>query len=1300
MLKKYRKILSSLLILSLFVQMIIPTEIHAIEDVPIVSTEIETDKIKEDSKEPLQVDLPDDKKNDTDEAIRPKDNLLGLNIAHKAYLNKNKKLLTERFSGEISLSPSSDGALKDYIIKIKIPKAYLDENRIPTIEAGNLGMGQDAVSVQIENVGIVDDNYVLKVNLLQMPDAIQMSFTYGFSLIPRLTPENFTVTPTISFYEKQDNQSILIKELSDVSFKVKYHPVVDFDKSIMQHDENYDRTYRDALHLLPYAGTNENGFLSAKIEELKEIPFYYSFSTTAKDSSANEIRDEDNEAVFANRQSYGDGLKNTRFAEQIKLIEKLSYTGSDGKKYKAYFDSASNPGWELQADGETIVYTANAQGNVSADQIIYKQPVVLRLKFPEAPVVRPESIGNATLLSNRVIAEIIPRNYDAQLEQIQIIQDEILFKFFADNFNLSGVFIKGNLEAQHKRVFLGFTHSDDANTRFVLKLNNISGQDMKKLVIEDYDFDEVFYLRKLILKNTSTAQSGAQLSDIESIKLLYDDKTEKNISLPAKLSAKNEPIPLDTEVEHAILSQMGKVLRQEKTRELAKQELKNIPAASKLVITMKDDFVLQKGQTMEFEVQMGIRNPFAFMLSQQVKDRWESVDIHGNPLERFDKPIDNSQRGTILSTEAFNCGKVRFNVDGLNARQEITSKSHVRFSGQQSTISIQKSNVAKNPDNSKDYVVGSKVLYRVNVDLSSVKPDVVFQDAYFVDLLPEGLEVLSIFHNDHIFKEHTKNRKQLFNEVFGFERYNSSETNLPKNLQIVPNYRNTGRTAIILKVQKALAVDKLLNHSRGVGFAMECRITETASAENTNEVYFTSNNLEEIFQHVNTNRSSKVQTFDLIYPLGDKYTEALMAKSSFDLQISNSIIAEKFISLDKNEWVKGKIQTEFDKPFYYKIRLTNKTNKLSDLVIYDVFPKTDDKNYNNQTNRQSQFSNQLHGKVEFSAETERIFDVFYLDKAPNFDANAGVKDANWKSAAQMGSDYGKVQAIKIQIKPGKQLRKEQYEFVIPMKAPGKEENLYEKEATNNFVILYKEKTGGLSNSVSNILPPKMKPVEKIDIKVIKEWSGKKGEYASVRLFGNHIEMANIVLSEDNDWAHIFRDLPKTDFQGMKIHYHIVEDDVAGYTKLIKGDVTSGFIITNIEIEVPNEKVEQGSSTGGGANRIDEKPKQENKEQPPLSNTMQEKIQDKKLPHIPASSPAGGSEQNKNSNDENIDDGGTPLSAQEKERLERERRKRNRGKMRIKKAPKTGNILRIGTPDIPMILNKSIEIMEESKEEEF
>lgn len=1317
--EKYRKILSSLLILSLLVQMTIPIQSFAGENSMIISSGTEEDMDKDSGEIPLKTDLLENKKLDestsgNELATELKDNLLGLNIVHKAYLNKNRKLLTERFSGEISLSPSSVGELKDYVIEIKIPKEYLDEDRLPTVEAGNVGASQDLVSVQIENVGIVDDNYELRVHLLQVPDTIQMSFTYGFSLIPRLTPENFSVTPIISLYEKKDNDTKLIKELSNVSFRAKYNVIVDFDKSIMQHDENYDRTYRDALHLLPYAGKNENGFLSKQIDELKEVPFYYSFSTTAKGSSGNEIRDEDNETVFANRQSYGDGLNNTRFAEQIKLIEKLTYTGSDGKKYKAYFEAASNPGWELQSDGESVVYTANAQGDVSADQIIYKRPVVLKLKFPEAPVVRPGAIGNATLLSNRVIAEIIPRNYDAQLEQIREMQDEIAFKFFADNFNLNGVFIKGNLESQHKEVFLGFTHSNEANTRFILKLNNISGQDMKKMVIEDYDFDEVFYLRKLILKNSSSMNPSVRLSDIENIKLVYEDRTEKTVPLPQNLNAQNEPILLDMEAENRILSQVGKVFRQERTRELAKEELKNIPVASKLIITMKDDFVLRKGQTMEFEVQMGIRNPFAFMLNQQVKDEWEQVDIYGNPLEKFDKPIDNSQRGTQLTTQAFNHGKVQFDVESIGVRQEISSKSYVRFSGKQSTISIQKSNVAKNPDNSKDYRIGSKVLYRVNVDLSSVKPDAVFQDAYFVDLLPEGLEVLSIFHNDHSFKGHTKNRKELFSEWFGFERYNSEEAALPENLLIVPNYQNTGKTAIILKAKKSWVVDDLLRHSRGIGFVMECRITESASAENTNEVYFTASNLEEIFHNLNANRSSKVENFHLIYPLGKEYTKALMTTSSFDLQISNSIIAEKFISSNKNEWTKSKLHTDFDVPFYYKIRLTNKTNRLSDIVIYDVFPKTDDKNYNNQTKRQSQFSNQLFGKVELSEEQDKIFDVFYLDVTPSFDANEGIKSTHWKSVEQIGDDFAKVQAIKIQIKPGKQLKKAQYEFVIPMKTPPKEANLYKKEATNNFVILYKGKTGGLSNSVSNVLPPEIKPIEKIDIKVIKEWSGQKGESANIRLFANHTEVADVLLNEYNDWTHIFRDLPKTDSQGQKIFYRVIEEDVEGYTKLIKGDAENGFIVTNTQVKSSGQETQSKSSVGGLGNknhqiRADEKI--ENERNKSLSNIRKEISSDKQYPSYSTPSTQNDFSGNTQTHGEGIDDGRTPLSTQEKERLEKERLERERlererrkkrkcGKMRIEQAPKTGNYLWMEFFATPMILCPPIEIVEEKKKEEL
>ncbi|MDO5061726.1 MAG: Cna B-type domain-containing protein [Peptostreptococcaceae bacterium] len=1183
--------------------------------------------------------------------------LLGLKMTHQAH-SKTKELLTRRFSGKISLNPSSSGTIKDYVIKIRIPKSYLDPDRTPDVEIGNVG-SLDSSKIRKTRSEIEGEDHLLQIDMDQIPDNIHMDMTYSFALTPRITPEHFAVTPRIALYEKIGaEEKLLGEELSNVTFEAKYHPIIDFDKSILSQDIGYDRSYRDATALLPYAGENDGRNLSQDLSRLKEIEFYYSFSTAASNSS-NKTVSVDGENVIAHQQSYGDGLKDTRFAEQIRLIEKLTYMGSDGQQYKASFDPARNPGWILQPDGETLHYTVQATGTGSADKIIYTRPVKLKLKFPGAPVVRPENIDQAILLSSEVSAEITPKNYDPALENIQTKTDDIRFRFFADNFSLSGVFQKGNLESYKKQVFVGFTHLKEADTRFKLHISNKSGKDMKKIIIEDHDFDEVFYLRGLKM----TRSSEALMTDIEQIKLVYEDGSER--ILPHDQSSKDALIPLDTKTEQAILGEMQNVQKGIKSWEAAKNDLMDDPVASKLVIEMKDDFVLGKDKTITFDVHMGIRNPFAFMLDQEVRDKHETKDINGEELKRFDKPIDDSLQNTRETTQAYNKATLSFEADGIKDRQKILSDSWVRFSAKKSFIKISKSN---SPVGSTDHKVGGKVIYRVNLQVASLRPDTVFQDAYFVDLLPEGLEVESILHNDHVFLGGAKERAEKFKSQFGFSRYDHRRE-MPPELEIIKNYKGTGRTAVILRAQKDLAVSELLEYSGGLGFAMECRITDQVAIESTNRVYFSSSNMNELFQKVEADAPSKVQNFRSIYDgASDQHTHALVASSAFVVQKSSSISAMKYISLDQTHWESGVLSTPFDSPFYYKIKLFNNADKVKDVVIYDVLPIIEDKNYD-LTKRNSQFSNHLTGKVELLGKAKEHFDIYYSTEA-SFDAQQAIASADWKDETQIGTDWNEVKSIKIVVKPGKELEKRNYEFILPMRSPQRSDHLYGKVATNNFLIRYQNVTGGLSNSVSNRLPIRaisLQPSAKVRIRVEKKWVGAAQDKAIVHLYESDKKLETIELKAADHWIGHF-EKPATDDHGIKKSYTVREEAIEGYDVRIEGNMRSGFVITNTQRSSGGGS--GASSTGGSKEQVEKVPSTPKEESRPPAEPKKElpPISESIIPKPPLASSGkdlkdrfGGN----GINSEQIGDHLTPLFNQ------LEKRKHNEEKnMVIHNAPKT------------------------------
>ena len=91
--------------------------------------------------------------------------------------------------------------------------------------------------------------------------------------------------------------------------------------------------------------------------------------------------------------------------------------------------------------------------------------------------------------------------------------------------------------------------------------------------------------------------------------------------------------------------------------------------------------------------------------------------------------------------------------------------------------------------------------------------------------------------------------------------------------------------------------------------------------------------------------------------------------------------------------------------------------------------------------------------------------------------------------------------------------------------------------------------------------------EKVNIPVTKKWVGPKAGPVTVRLLADGVDTGKtITLSDSNSWTDTFSGLDKYKADGTAIVYTVKEDDVANYTNVITGDVTSGFTITNTNIE--------------------------------------------------------------------------------------------------------------------------------------
>ena len=87
--------------------------------------------------------------------------------------------------------------------------------------------------------------------------------------------------------------------------------------------------------------------------------------------------------------------------------------------------------------------------------------------------------------------------------------------------------------------------------------------------------------------------------------------------------------------------------------------------------------------------------------------------------------------------------------------------------------------------------------------------------------------------------------------------------------------------------------------------------------------------------------------------------------------------------------------------------------------------------------------------------------------------------------------------------------------------------------------------------------------EKLDIPVLKVWVGKAAKQVTIRLMADGTETSSAVLTEESNWKHTFKDLPKYDDKdGHEIEYTVTEDELEGYNASISGSASEGYTITN------------------------------------------------------------------------------------------------------------------------------------------
>ncbi|OXZ41635.1 hypothetical protein B9N58_00605 [Finegoldia magna] len=798
-----------------------------------------------------------------------------------------------------------------------------------------------------------------------------------------------------------------------------------------------------------------------------------------------------------------------------------TYTDADGKERTAEFRPEENSGWVLSPDGKTVTYNLKERKrhtvkdeeflNGGAGGDLYEEGVQLKLRFPGAKTNSKDTPkDDKVYYDNSVDIEAIP--YNPSKGEVYKASANLSFQLTSDPLDGSGVFWKNNeydagilYPESPAKTYYDPTGMASAEVNYSVYLQNRTPNPMRDIVIiEDAkNFDPRLYVSGIISPQQTTPNKKYVDSSQYEIRGIKSDGTYDIIT--EKLFNYTE-YPINK-------------LAQEEAKNIRRQvldgkiERENAPAVNpeydKVEIHF-NNFELPVGAQLKFGVRMKYKDPF--------KVKFEP-----------DRALNNTAEVNLKS------GEDEYNFTASADKYLIPIEESVKL------------------DKRTDYrgnstpKVGDKVRFDINYDFKGLSNQRELSNLTFVDLLPEGITV-------------STDPKEL-------GLWGSAEKGFNYRYEIVKNYNNTGRDALILKVDNFLVGDYNTANGKVFRFMFDGRINEnivpekaiTEKLNNDNIVYSYFNDDQSVLNpKVGDPMSSTVVVDKLdINNNGNTHDSILMAKSKVTSTLAQSVksikrirsvepaeengdlVYDRAFSLDTVTNYADKANDKLGM-FEYQLRVNNYIEEpLKNLEIYDILPSFVDGN--------NKYRNKLVDEIKIYKAGKDVtsdFSVFYTtDENPSDDPVKAVKSQNW---VKNPTSYEEVTAIKIigNIKPvlGNY---ETLDIRLQMKAPEYPGSnvLNDKVATNSFFVRYAEDGNfGKSNSVTNGL------IRRKNVSVEKIWEddnnkdGKRPDKATIKLLANGADTGKeLALTKDNNWKGTFTNLDEYKDKE-KIAYTVKEID--------------------------------------------------------------------------------------------------------------------------------------------------------------
>ena len=374
---------------------------------------------------------------------------------------------------------------------------------------------------------------------------------------------------------------------------------------------------------------------------------------------------------------------------------------------------------------------------------------------------------------------------------------------------------------------------------------------------------------------------------------------------------------------------------------------------------MKDDFVLKSGQGIRLNTYTSFKDP--------EKTRYDENDATKNEFK--------------------NTGRVTYQTQS-NLAKDQTSDWTFKL------IPLKESfEISKTTDyNDVRYTDGENIRFGLMATKVVLDPDKDYGDLRIIDLYdPNTLKV--------DYKDFERNLAS-----------NEKGMKFLKSYDVIENYHNSGRTALIMHLdQKEFIKASLqdLNRVR-LPFIVADLKGKDDGGTFTNKVYVAGNGIHDL-ENANPDRVTE-DVYDL-NGNGSTTDKIPYAQSNYTIVAAEGIYARKYIA--KNDDLSdASIVTRTFKPgetFNYKLTIKNNTDKpVEDGVIYDILPKVKDVNTLDGSGRMTEYTVSLRGPVT----APEGWTVYYTtDTSVTTDTMAQAADKDiWTTTV---ADYSQVTGIKL-----------------------------------------------------------------------------------------------------------------------------------------------------------------------------------------------------------------------------------------------------------------------------------------------